>query len=138
MEDVIANAEATLREVDPQTAEDVRMAGRPMIYFSDALWADLKVIRRFLFTRMYRAPEVMIVREAVTEVVRELFPMFMENTDLLPKQWRQDVASARDSVQIARIVSDYISGMTDRFALMEYERLTGRAMLPETQLPRGM
>lgn len=138
VEDVIANAEATLRDVDPQTAEDVRMAGRPMIYFSDALWADLKVIRRFLFTRMYRAPEVMIVREAVTEVVRELFPMFMENTDLLPKQWRKDVALARDSVQIARIVSDYISGMTDRFALMEYERLTGRAILPETQLPRGM
>ncbi|WP_238366532.1 deoxyguanosinetriphosphate triphosphohydrolase [Mesobacterium pallidum] len=123
VEDVIDNARRTLNEVQPQSVTDIRHAGRMMIYFSPALWEDLKVIRKFLFHRMYRAPSVVEMRKQVTQVVRELFPMFMEHTDLLPKQWRKDVAEATTEVQMARIVSDYISGMTDRFALQEHERM---------------
>jgi len=63
------------------------------------------------------------MRKHVTKVVQELFPLFMTNTVLLPKQWRKDVDQAKDETALARIVSDYISGMTDRFALQEYERL---------------
>ncbi|MGB1209343.1 MAG: deoxyguanosinetriphosphate triphosphohydrolase [Paracoccaceae bacterium] len=134
VEDVLTRARAALDEIDPQSVTDVRMAGRPMIYFSDALWQDLKVIRRFLFTRMYRTPEVVKVREVVTEVVRELFPLFMMRTELLPKQWRKDIADARNETEIARVVSDYIAGMTDRFALREYTRLTGREVASVTRL----
>jgi dGTPase len=47
----------------------------------------------------------------------------MKQTDLLPKQWRKDVAEVQDQTALARIVADYISGMTDRFALQEYDRL---------------
>ncbi len=122
--DVIDNARAALDALNPDSVEDIRHAGRPMVHFSDHIWTDLKVIRTFLFHKMYRDDSVMAVRAEVTQVVRDLFPLFMARTDLLPKQWRKDVTAAQgDRTQIARIVSDYIAGMTDRFALQEHERL---------------
>ena len=123
VEDVIAIACANLAELTPKTASNVRYAGRPMIQFSNGLWSDLKVVRKFLFHRMYRAPSVVKMRKEVTEAVETLFPLFMQNPELLPKQWRKDVQKAGDDVALARIVVDYIAGMTDRFALQEYERL---------------
>ena len=93
-----------------------------MIRFSKPLYQELKVIRSFLFHRMYRAPSVMVERARVTEVINGLFPLFMAAPDLLPAEWQADVASA-DEVALARIVCDYVAGMTDRFALAEGERL---------------
>ena len=130
VEDVIATAQAALAEVQPKDVDDVRGAGRMVVRFSDALWSDLKVIRAFLFNRMYRAPSVVEMREAVTEIVNDLFPYYMGDTDLLPWQWQQDIAQAEGTEGTARIVSDYISGMTDRFAIKAHEELTGRLVLP--------
>ncbi len=129
VEDVIAVSERRLREINPRSAQDVREAGRPMIHFTDTLWADLKVIRRFLFERMYRAPSVVEMRAEVTQVVRDLFPLFLADPSQLPKQWRKDVAEAEAEAALARIVSDYIAGMTDRFAIKTHQRLTGRKLV---------
>ena len=120
---MITFARARLAEIDPQSAADIRAAGRPVIRFTDALFDDLKVIRAFLFERMYRAPSVIEMRARVTDVVRDLFPYFMAHPDQLPKQWRKDVEEAQGETALARIVSDYVSGMTDRFALTEHARL---------------
>ncbi|MDQ2092575.1 deoxyguanosinetriphosphate triphosphohydrolase [Rhodalgimonas zhirmunskyi] len=123
VEDVITVSRRNLAEFDPQNVEDVRHAGRMMVQFTPALWADLKVIREFLFHKMYRAPAVVIMRRKVTQVVNDLFPLYMGDPSLLPGQWRKDVAEAADEQALARIVADYISGMTDRFALQQHERL---------------
>lgn len=123
VDDVMQIARANLAELAPQTAQDIRMAGRPMVQFSSGLWDDLKVIRQFLFTRMYRAPSVVVVRQDVTRKLLELFPLFMRRPDLLPKQWRKDVAGVSTETELARIVCDYIAGMTDRFALQQYDEL---------------
>jgi dGTPase len=123
--DVIATSRANLAQSGVQTAQDVRDFGRPVVMFSNDLWRDLKVIRSFLFTRMYRAPSVMVVRAEVTKVVEALFPLYLSRTDLLPAAWRSDVARAQGDTEMARIVCDYISGMTDRFAQQEYDRLLG-------------
>jgi dGTPase len=126
VEDVIGVSRANLAALDARSVEDIRGAGRMMVQFTPAIWKDLKIIREFLFHRMYRAPEVVEVRAQVTQVIRDLFPLFMDRTDLLPKQWRKDVLEVEgDTVALARIVSDYISGMTDRFALQEHARLMG-------------
>ncbi|WP_339643443.1 deoxyguanosinetriphosphate triphosphohydrolase [Jannaschia helgolandensis] len=125
VEDVIRVTEGNLRDLAPQSPEDIRAAGRMMVQFSPALWSDLKVIRAFLFERMYRAPTVIAMREQVTQVVDDLFPWFMAHTDDLPKQWRKDVEEADGESALARIVSDYIAGMTDRFALQSHETLIG-------------
>lgn len=125
VDDVMAVARKNLADLDPKTAQDIRDAGLPMVRFSDGLWQDLKVIRKFLFVRMYRAPSVVVVRKDVTRKVKELFPLFMQRPDLLPKQWRKDVADVKNETELARIVCDYIAGMTDRFALQQYYELLG-------------
>jgi dGTPase len=125
VEDVIAVTEGNLRDLAPAAPGDVRGAGRMMARFSPGLWADLQVIRRFLFERMYRAPSVVEMRTQVTQVVDDLFPHFMAHPEDLPKQWRKDVAEAAGETALARIVADYIAGMTDRFALQCHERFVG-------------
>lgn len=131
VEDVITVSRRNLTELGPATVHDVRHAGRMMVQFSPDLWADLKVIRKFLFTRMYRAPAVVEMRKVVTQMVDDLFPFFMENTGELPKQWRKDVAETQDELALARIVADYIAGMTDRFAIQEHKRLIGGEEIPK-------
>ena len=123
VEDVIAVAKNRLEAANPQSVEDVRGLGMTVIRFSKPLYQDLKAIRSFLFTRMYRAPSVMKERARVTETINGLFPLFMARPELLPTEWRMDVAAAGDEVTLARIVADYVAGMTDRFALQEHARL---------------
>ena len=123
VEDVIGFARSRLSDLQPGSVDDIRAANQTIIRFSDEVFADLKVIRAFLFDRMYRAPSVVVMRRQVTQVVKELFPYFMEHPDQLPKQWRKDVEEVSSQTDLARIVSDYIAGMTDRFALQEHARL---------------
>jgi dGTPase len=123
VEDVLRVTRDNLLDLDPQSAQDIRMAGRPMAQFSSDLWADLKQVRTFLFTRMYRAPSVVAMRKDVSAKVRGLFPYFMEKPYLLPMEWQVEFAHTPDEQTIARVVCDYIAGMTDRFALQQYEQL---------------
>jgi dGTPase len=74
---------------------------------------------------MYRAPAVVEMRANVTRVIDDLFPHFMATPGDLPTDWRDDVEAARDERALARLVSDYIAGMTDRFALQTAARLFG-------------
>jgi dGTPase len=125
VEDVIAVAQGRLDAAQPKSVDDIRHMGTTVIRFSKPLFQELKAIRSFLFTRMYRAPSVMVERARVTEVVDGLFPLFLRDPGLLPAEWRADIAAARDDVELARIVADYVAGMTDRFALQEFQRLIG-------------
>ncbi|TMM54839.1 deoxyguanosinetriphosphate triphosphohydrolase [Sulfitobacter sabulilitoris] len=123
VEDVIVFAQQRLAELDPKSVNDIRMAGRTVIRFSDRVFQDLTVIRQFLFDRMYRAPSVVRMRAEVTQAIEELFPYFMAHPDQLPKQWRKEVEEIAGETELARMVLDYIAGMTDRFALQEHARL---------------
>ena len=125
VEDVINVSRENITKLAPERVEDIREAGHMLVQFSPEIWEDLKKIRSFLFTRMYRAPSVVEMRVKVTQVVDDLFPLFMERADLLPKQWRKDVTDAHSETDLARIVADYIAGMTDRFAIQEHARLVG-------------
>ncbi len=125
VEDVIAVARHRLQAAEPEDADAVRALGVTIIRFSDRLFRELKVIRQFLFERMYRAPKVVAMRAEVTEVVRDLFALYLDDPSLLPPEWRVDVAAAQDEAALARVVADYVAGMTDRFALQEHARLMG-------------
>ncbi len=125
VEDVIAVAKNRLDAAQPKSVEDIRAMEGTVIRFSKPLYQELKAIRSFLFNRMYRAPSVMVERARVTEVVNGLFPLFMASPEHLPQEWRADVEAAKNETALARIVADYVSGMTDRFALQEHQRLLG-------------
>ena len=123
VEDVIAVAKNRLDAARPQSVEEIRAMGTTVIRFSKPLYQELKAIRSFLFHRMYRAPSVMVERARVTEVIDGLFPLFLNDPSLLPAEWAQDIARAGSQTELARIVADYVAGMTDRFALQEGARL---------------
>jgi dGTPase len=125
VEDVIAVAQNRLAAAQPKSVDEIRHMGTTVIRFSKPLYQELKAIRSFLFHRMYRAPSVMAERAKVTRIVNDLFPLFMARPELLPAEWRADIEAARDEVTLARIVADYVAGMTDRFAIQEHARLMG-------------
>ncbi|MFD2738731.1 deoxyguanosinetriphosphate triphosphohydrolase [Sulfitobacter aestuarii] len=123
--DVIETSRNALAQSGARSPGEIRHLGHPVIRFSPGMWQDLREIRHFLFNRMYRAPSVMRKRAEVTKVVEELFPLFLDRPDLLPRHWAREIAAAgQDRTALARMVADYIAGMTDRFALQEHERLT--------------
>jgi dGTPase len=125
VEDVIAVAQNRLTSAQPASVDEIRHMGTTIIRFSKPLYQELKAIRSFLFTRMYRAPSVVAMRAEVTAVVNGLFPLYLSRPELLPAEWRDDVARAASETELARIVADYVAGMTDRFALQEGQRLLG-------------
>ncbi len=124
--DVIDTSRDLIAGSGAQTVEEIRHLGYPVIQFSGGLWAQLKEIRSFLFSRMYRAPSVMKVRAEVGTVVEELFPLYLNDPKQMPAHWHSEIEAAPNETALARIVSDYIAGMTDRFALQDHARLTGR------------
>jgi dGTPase len=134
--DAIAESRHRLQEAAPGSVGDLRRLGAAVIGFSPAMWQDLQAIRAFLFTRMYRAPEVNEMRRMVSRVIGDLFPVYLDAPGHLPDEWRADVACAPDRAALARLVGDYIAGMTDRFALQSHARLIGG--VAGTNLPEGV
>jgi dGTPase len=121
--DVVAESRRLLAGSGAGSADDIRALGRPVIRFSEALFADLKVIRGFFFENMYRHWKVRRMRRKSAEVVKDLFALFMADPRMLPDDWRRKAVSG-DEVRRARVISDYIAGMTDRYALQEHQKIT--------------
>ncbi len=127
--DLIDTSRLLIAQSRANSVDDLRRLGQSVIAFSPEMWNDLKVIRAYLFENMYRAPSVVEVREKVTEVMNELFPIYMNDPILLPARWNAVNVAAECEASLARIVADYVAGMTDRFALVQHERLTGKTLI---------
>ena len=122
MDDVASTTRANLTGIG--SASDVRQAGRAMAAFSPAMLEQLKALKSFQMARMYRHPRVMASMSRAKDVVTALYGAFVANPALLPADWEQ---AARAGVP-GTVARDYIAGMTDRFALSEYERVFGNAI----------
>ena len=123
VEDVMATSYVILAQSGAKSAQDIRNLDHSVVQFSPSLWSELKQIRTFLFENMYRAPRVMQQREHAAQVVRDLFEIFMTSPEAMPGNWGGAVASNAPDLHKARVVADYIAGMTDRFAQQEHDRL---------------
>ncbi|WP_422024720.1 deoxyguanosinetriphosphate triphosphohydrolase [Pyruvatibacter mobilis] len=122
VEDVLAETSRRLAEVRPETADDVRRAGRTMASFSEEMQAHDRALKAFLFERMYRHFQVNRMMSKAKRVMRELFELFVSEPDLLPDEWQRQTDGPR-SQRTAETVCDYVAGMTDRFAIEEHRRL---------------
>jgi len=122
--DVAAETRRRLEALAPDSAADVRAAGRATADFSDALKPSLQALRGFLLQRMYRHYKVNRARSQARRMVRALFELFFDEPETLPPEWGGPAREA-DAPRRARIVCDYLAGMTDRYAVREYERLFG-------------
>ena len=124
VEDVIATALGRLAGVQPRNADDVRAAGITIAGFSDAMQETDRALKRFLFRRMYRHPDVVRWRVEADRVVRELFDCYMADPDAMAGHWAAEMPAGETAR--ARHVADFLSGMTDTYALKEYHRLFDR------------
>jgi dGTPase len=122
VENVIAETNRRLATTGVETADDVRALDRQVVAFSDAMLGDLTQLRRFLYTRMYRHHRVNRSRSAARRILGELFDIYMSEPDVLPPNWLARTAGKEASGR-ARVVCDYIAGMTDRFAIDEHRKL---------------
>jgi dGTPase len=95
----------------------------PLVQFSADMRASCITLKQFLFQNLYRHPQVVQTTQHAQEVVRDLFAAYLAD----PGQMQAGFATRADR---ERAVADYIAGMTDRFAVREHERLTGRRVLP--------
>ena len=124
--DVLAQTQKNLADVNPQSPDDVRRAGFQMVAFSEDMSRQVEELRAFLHKRMYRHYTVNRIWIKVERIIPDLFNTFMKHYNLLPDHWQRRVEEAGgliDNIAQARIVCDYIAGMTDRYAIREHERL---------------
>jgi dGTPase len=122
VEDVLTetNARAVAGKVD--SPEAVRMRDDALVSFSRDMAEDLSALREFLMERMYRHWKVNRTRSQARRILAEMFQLFMAEPDVLPAEWFAR-AKGRDQSGRARVVCDYIAGMTDRFAIEEHRKL---------------
>jgi dGTPase len=121
--DLIAEFRTRAAEDRPRTVEDVRALGRPLAAFSAEIAEKQKPLKAFLFERMYRHYRVNRMMSQARRIVRDLFDLFLAEVDTLPPPWRERVGSTHDQTKRARIICDYIAGMTDTYAIDEHRRL---------------
>lgn len=122
IEDVIETSAAAIAAAAPQSADDARRAGRSLILFSPGIAAGERGLKKFLFDNVYRSEAVMEPVRRSEAVVAALFSRYMDSADM-PGRWGEGARAARDDAARARIVADFIAGMTDPYALDEYARL---------------
>jgi len=121
--DAIAESERRIAALNPKSAEDIRAAAAPVVAFSSLMAVANRDIKKFLFARMYRHWRVNRMTHKARMVTKSLGTLLLERPDLLPDDWRAR-AGRPESEQAAVAVRDYVAGMTDRYALDEYARLT--------------
>jgi dGTPase len=127
--DVLAETRRGIRESGVQTAADVRSAGVVLARFSEALAAEERQLKRFLYARLYDLPELRPVREEAERVVANLAAAYRDDPGLLPQSWQRGA----NEVERLRTIGDFIAGMTDRFAIARHEELVGPVSLPASR-----
>ena len=105
-----------------QSAEDIRLAGQPLIMHSPEAAADLRILRDFLMKYSWRHYKVNRMTSKSRKTLTALFQRFTEEVNLLPTDWQNEAEKA-DEKHKARVIADYLASMTDRYALLEYERI---------------
>ncbi len=120
--DLLDNTRRALDRLAPETPDDIRRAPWPVVAFSDDIRSGVADLKSFLFARMYRHERVNRMTRRARQLVTGLFERLMEEPQRLPCRWQLQSAFDDEAIR-ARLVADYISGMTDRFAILEHRRV---------------
>jgi dGTPase len=124
--DVLEETIRRVRDARVQNIADVRAAGGALAGFSEALAAEERQLKRFLYAKLYDSPQLRGVREEGERVVANLAAAYRDNPALLPDPWRD----GGTEVEQLRTIGDFIAGMTDRYAIARHEELVGPVNLP--------
>ena len=122
IDDLTSETRRRVAKYKPQSAADVRAMDVPLVAFSDELERDQRALRAFLYERMYKHYKVNRMRSQAKRILKELFALFMAEPETLPDVWRRDAEQA-PAERRARLVCDYLAGMTDAYAIELHRRL---------------
>ena len=109
------------------SADEIRGAGRQIGGFSDGLAVEERQLKRFMYERLYYHPEQIATAERARDVVARLFAAYSQEASLMPDGWLAGLPKSEP--ERSRHITDFIAGMTDRFAIDQYARIYGR--MPE-------
>ena len=124
--DLIKTSENMINEIKPTDIEQVRMCGKSLIKMSSSTDTMHKDLKKYLRLNLYQHERVMSMANRAKETVSFLFDAYMEDTDLLTNELQSSIDESKDFKDknvVARVIADYIAGMTDRFAFSEEERI---------------
>jgi len=124
--DLINTTRSRIQVLSPQSIDGVRQHDAPLVKLSDVMTEQHVQLKRFLRERVYRHYRVLRMTTKAQQVVNNLFAAFMESPELMPPEYQQSAARNFEHQGLAgraRIVADYIAGMTDRYAVLEHERM---------------
>jgi len=119
---LIETTKANIKAVDPGSIDDVRKAGKPLVSFSDEIYEQHVSLKRFLHKHLYSHEQKLEMTRRAQRIIRELFDLYSADNEQLPEEFALRAAGQDESGR-ARVVADYIAGMTDRYAISEHERL---------------
>ena len=120
--DVIAETASRAEGMD--SADAVRAAGRATCAFSSDLAAQERMLKRFMYDRLYHHPQQLQTAERARQVTAELYAAFAQDPALMGAGWASRLPA--DEPQRSRHIADYIAGMTDRFAISSHAAIYGR------------
>lgn len=124
--DLTENTQSRLESAAPADPEAVRTHREPLVGFSEAIGEDSRQLKRFLREHLYRHHRVHRIMVKAQRVIRELFRVMFDDPRLMPPEFfdkARELESRQGKIGRARVVADYIAGMTDRFAIDEFDRL---------------
>ena len=124
--DVIKTSQAALDALGPKSVDAARQAGQPLISFSPEARRLNTELKRFLYQNLYSHHQVYRITSKARRVIKALFDAFLADPKLLPPKFSDRVPGEQADLERrtrARLIADYIAGMTDRYALDEYDRL---------------
>ena len=119
--DLLQETRKRFIKLQPKSVDNVRGLSGPVVALSEDMMEKNAGLKKFLFQRMYRHSRVNRMTNKAAKIIKDLFILFKEENDLLPEEWRSKV-ERMDETGRARMIADYISGMTDRFSLQEHKR----------------
>ena len=126
--DLIGETRRRIAASGVDSVEAVRASGSALAAFSDALAAQERQLKTFLYARLYNSPRVSAVKAEAQRVVANLFAAYRDEPRLLPAGWAD---WAEDATGQVRAIGDYVAGMTDRYAIARHRELVGPVELPE-------
>jgi len=133
--DLITQSARNIEEAKVQTIDAVRDRQHPLISLSEAVLDEHQELKRFLRSKLYNHPKVREVMDEARGALKELFEAYLRDPTLLPPEHQAVVSRADADGGVparARVVADYVAGMTDRFAFTERDRILGTEVLNRT------
>ena len=120
--DLIETTRANIKAANPGNIDDVRDQPRPLVALSDEVFAEHQSLKQFLFRNLYQHSKVRDMTAQAQEMLEQLFEHYMRKPDSMPQEFAASALSGDEQIR-ARVVADYIAGMTDRYAIAEHERI---------------